>query len=212
MTHSMQARLGDSSLFPNVSADAYLNFAAVSPPSLRVQQAVRRMLDAYAAQGVGAVLGVIEEREDLRVLLARLIGADPADIGFVPNTSAGVSAIALCLPWTPGDRVVCFRGEFPTNVTPWQRAAAAHDLELIFGDASSMAPSQGDGLMWLEDQLRRGVRLVAISAVQFQTGLRMPLKAIGELCAQYGAELFVDAIQAVGVTPLDVRSLGIDYL
>jgi len=100
-----RARIGDPSLFPDVSADAYLNFAAVSPPSVLVQQAVHRMLLEYATEGVGAVMEVIEEREGLRGLLARLIGAEPEDIGFVTNTSAGVSAVALCMPWSAGDRI-----------------------------------------------------------------------------------------------------------
>jgi selenocysteine lyase/cysteine desulfurase len=54
--------------------------------------------------------------------------------------------------------------------------------------------------------------LVAISAVQFQTGLRMPAVAISELCHAHGAELFVDAIQACGASPIDVEVQGIDYL
>jgi cysteine desulfurase/selenocysteine lyase len=56
------------------------------------------------------------------------------------------------------------------------------------------------------------VRLVAVSAVQFQSGLRMPLEEMGRLCQRYGAELFVDAIQALGAVPLDVDRCQIDYL
>jgi selenocysteine lyase/cysteine desulfurase len=56
------------------------------------------------------------------------------------------------------------------------------------------------------------VRLVALSAVQFQTGIRAPLEAVVRLCRAYGAELAVDAIQALGVVPLDVTALDIDYL
>ena len=63
----------------------------------------------------------------------------------------------------------------------------------------------------LERDLRRGVRLVAVSAVQYKTGLRMPLAEMASLCHKYGAEIFVDAIQALGATPVDV-SWGIDYL
>jgi selenocysteine lyase/cysteine desulfurase len=58
----------------------------------------------------------------------------------------------------------------------------------------------------------RPVRLVAVSFVQFQTGLRMPLAEIAALCHRNGAELFVDGIQGVGCVPLDVRATGIDYL
>jgi cysteine desulfurase/selenocysteine lyase len=50
-----------------------------------------------------------------------------------------------------------------------------------------------------------------VSAVQFQTGLRMPLGEMARLCQKHGAELFVDGIQATGAVPVDVRALGVDY-
>ncbi len=70
----------------------------------------------------------------------------------------------------------------------------------------------GDGLARLEAELLRGVRLVAVSAVQFQSGLHMPIADMGSLCRRHGAELFVDAIQALGAVPLDVEHAQIDYL
>lgn len=157
----MRAALGDRSLFPDLQAKAYLNHAAISPPSLPVRAAV---LD-----------------------------------------------VALCFPWQRGDRVVLMRGDFPANVTPWQRAAATFGLEIewIEGDGF-FAPERA--LADLDAILRRGVRLVAVSAVQFQTGLRLPLRALADLCHRHGAELFVDAIQAVGGLPVDVTATGVDYL
>ncbi|MGB5810920.1 MAG: aminotransferase class V-fold PLP-dependent enzyme, partial [Polyangiales bacterium] len=68
-----------------------------------------------------------------------------------------------------------------------------------------------EGLDALEQELSKGLRLVAVSAVQYKTGLRMPIQSMAELCHRYDAELFVDAIQAVGATPVDV-TWGIDYL
>ena len=68
------------------------------------------------------------------------------------------------------------------------------------------------GLERLEETLRGGARLVAVSAVAFQTGLRMPIEAMAEVCHRHGAQLFVDAIQSVGAAPLDVRQSGVDYL
>jgi selenocysteine lyase/cysteine desulfurase len=67
-------------------------------------------------------------------------------------------------------------------------------------------------LSTLEAELAKGARLVTVSAVQFQTGLAMPLQEVGAMCRRYGAALFVDAIQAAGVVPLDVQEAGIDFL
>lgn len=203
------ARLGDRSLFPLLAPRAYLNHCAISPPSQPVLDAVRAVLEDYAAHGVMAFLRWRDSRERLRARLARLIGASAEDLAFMPNTTSGVIAVAQCVPWRRGDRVLLFEGEFPTNVTPWQQAAAEHGLELVWLPTAAFATD--DGLELLERELRRGLRLVALSAVQFQTGLRMPWERMAALCAARGAEVFIDGIQALGVVPLDVRC-GIDYL
>ena len=104
-----------------------------------------------------------------------------------------------------------FDGEFPANVTPWQQAAREFQLELVWLSLDPFHRSIEEGLAELDRALRQGVRLVAVSAVQYKTGLRMPLAEMAALCHEHDAEIFVDAIQALGATPLDV-SWGIDYL
>ncbi len=205
-------RLGDRSLFPRLAPRVYLNHGAISPPSLPVQRAVHALLDDYAARGVGAFLTWHAARQELRAVLAALIGAQPEDVAFVPSTTAGLVDLALCLPWRAGERILCFEGEFPANVTPWQQAAARFDLRVTRLPLPDPRGDDGDFLQRLRAELIRGVRLVATSAVQFQTGLRMPLRAMADLCHEHGAELCVDAVQAVGAVPIDVRALAIDYL
>ncbi len=206
------ARMGDRALFPDLEARAYLAHAAVSPPSLPVRAAARAVLDDYARRGAEAFPTWIAQRTRLRGKLASLVGAGPDDVALSPNTTRGVTDVALCFPWRAGDRVVLFEGEFPANVTPWQRAAGLYGLETVFLTAREHLDAPDRALSRLEDSLRRGVRLVAVSAVQFQTGHRMPLGAIGTLCHAHGAALFVDAVQAVGAVPLDVSADSIDFL
>lgn len=199
-------KIGERALFPNLEARAYLAHAAISPASRPVQEAVAAVLDAYGRRGAGALLEWLPVRERLRQRLARLIQARPQDLALVPNTTHGVLDIALCFPWNPGDRVLTFQGEFPANVTPWMQAG----VEVSFLPLPRVR--NPEILSALEAELEQGVRLVAVSAVQFQTGLAMPLREMGALCRRYGAALFVDAIQAAGVVPLDVQAAGIDFL
>lgn len=208
----IRAELGSRALFPDLRARIYANHASLTPPSTAVREAVRATLDGYATQGMAWYKEETDRRERLRAALARMIGARDEDLALVANTSAGVLAVSLCLPWRRGDRIVVFEGEFPTNVTPWQQAARREALELAWMKADDFRTDRDGALQRLEDELRRGVRLVAVSAVQFTTGQRMPLKRIGELCKRHGAELFVDAIQAMGVVRLDVSAMNIDYL
>ena len=111
--------------------------------------------------------------------------------------------VAFGIDWKPGDRIVLFEGEFPANVTPWQQAAATFGLEVVMLPSDDLRNS---ALPLLERELQYGVRLVATSAVRFQTGLRMPLAEMGRLCADSGAEFFVDAIQGLGAVPLDLNA------
>ncbi len=205
-------RLGQRDLFPALEVDVYLNHAAISPPSVAVRAEVLACLDGYSRQGVAWFSRASERRQRLRAALAGLMGVDAAHVALVPNTSAGVVDIALCLPWQPGDRILLFRGEFPTNITPWQVAAARHGLELVWMDADDFRLDRDRALKELARHLAAGIRLVAVSVVQFSTGQRMPMAAFGALCEKYGAELFVDAIQCLGGAPLDVAGLGIHYL
>src|SRR5262249_30545396 len=147
-----------------------------------------------------------------------------------PNTSRGMSDVALCFPWRRGDRVILFEGEFPANVTPWQRAAETFGLSIAWvplsafhdgaasgpkpraGMARAIASSEEAGLDRLRAELARGARLVAVSAVQFQTGLRMPVESMAALCHASGAEIFIDAVQCCGAVPIDAGASGVDYL
>jgi cysteine desulfurase/selenocysteine lyase len=190
---------------------AYLNHAAVAPHAGPVRAAVLACMDAYAAEGIGGFGATLARRQALRARLAALLGADGDELAFVPNTTAGVITVAQSIAWTPGDRVVLFRGEFPANTTPWQLVAKQHGLELVWLDLADFDESDDQGLAALDSALARGVRLVAVSAVQFRSGLRMPLEAMAQRCRSRGAELFVDAIQGLGASPLHV-DMGFDYL
>jgi selenocysteine lyase/cysteine desulfurase len=191
---------------------SYLAYAAVAPPSERIRRAIDETLDLYSERGPSAFHVLVAQRERLRQNLARLLGTRAERLAFVSSTTLGISDLALCMPWKRGERVLLFEGEFPANVTPWQRAAELFGLETRFLSVADAGADPEAFLRRFELALREGVRLVAVSAVQFQTGLRMPLAGMAALCREHGAELAVDAIQACGVIPLDVEALDLDYL
>jgi len=204
--------LGDRSLYPDLKADAYLAYAATAPVSSRVKAVVNRVLDGYAERGNVAFFEWIEQRERLRAQLGQLVAAPAGDIALTSGTTRGIIDLAMCLPWQTGERVVLFDREFPANVSPWQHAAQLFGLRLDLVPMAHAVEDEDSFMAPLAKLLAEGARLVAVSAVQFQTGLKMPLGRIADLCHRYGAELCVDAIQACGVVPLDAPALGLDYL
>ncbi len=209
------AKLADRSLFPDLAATAYLNHAAISPPSKPVLQAVADLTGDYARRGLGALMDALAMRDRLRGRLASLINVPANSVGLVPSTTRGLCDIALAIDWRAGERIVVFTGEFPANITPWQQVARTFDLELVFVSLAGFMPGSGGGPERGLAELQRvlpGTRLVAVSHVQFQTGLHMPIQQIVELSHRHGAEVVVDAVQGLGAVPLDATATGIDYL
>jgi cysteine desulfurase / selenocysteine lyase len=189
--------------FPVSRNLVYLNHAAVAPLCRPAAEAMQ-WLAADAMENGSLHYSQWEEcYEGLRTSTARLIGAHRDEIAIVKNTSEGIATVALGLDWQPGDRIVAFREEFPANFFPWLR------LE-----------SRGCTITWLSvtDPLERiaeaakGARLLAISYVQYLSGYRADLRAIGEICRDNDCFFFVDAIQGMGVFPLDVNEMHIDAL
>ena len=197
----LSPRLGSRQLFPRLRPFSYLGHAGVSPLSEPVERAVGECLREFSAEGFGAVSGVLAMRLRLRTQLGKLLECRPEDLVITSGTSWGVLAVAQNFPWRTGDRIACVEGDFPTNVTPWQAAALQHGLELVLLRAD---------LSDLETQLRKGLRLLALSAVSFQTGVGQPWEEAVELAHRYQCRVFVDAIQAAGVVPLAVGK--VDYL
>jgi len=205
--------LGSRALFPDLEHAVYLNHAAISPASSLVRASVELVMADYARRGIGAFGDWLAQKERLRAALGALLGTAMENVALTAGTTRGVLDLAFCMPWRAGDRVLCFAGEFPANVTPWQMAAETFGASVELLSLDGFGDGTGDGLARVEAALARGgVRVVAVSAVQFQSGLRMPLAALATLAHAHGARLFVDAIQACGVCPLDLDADGVDYL
>jgi selenocysteine lyase/cysteine desulfurase len=189
--------------FPVTREVVYLNHAGVSPLVKPAADAMRRLADDAARFGSCHYSEWLATYEGLRVAAARLIGAHRDEIALAKNTAAGLSAVATGLEWRPGDRVVVFEEEFPANFFPWKRL----ESKGVQAECLSVAAP-------LEriDQACHGARLLAISFVQYLSGYRAPLQAIGEICRRRHCLFVVDAIQGLGAFPLDVRGAHIDAL
>lgn len=144
-----------------------------------------------------------------RQAVGRLLDVPAAEVSLAPNTSYGVNlAAALAATGEPGT-VLLSEGEFPTNVYPWMALRRrGFDVEIVPADPRGLP----DESALLERVRRSDVRVLAASAVQFASGYRMDLGALGEACRAHGVLFAVDAIQALGAVPLHPRELGIDVL
>ena len=193
--------------FPVSEKYIYLDHAGVAPVSLRVKAAVGKFLSESAQGGAFHYPQWALRLAHVRKKCARLVRAAPDEIAFVKNTSHGLSLVAEGLDWKAGDNVLFYEKEFPANIYPWLNLKRK-------GVETRTIPSR-DGRILLEDIERlidARTRLLAISSVQFSNGFRMDLKRAGELCRRKGILLCVDAIQSLGVIPMDVKGCNVDFL
>jgi selenocysteine lyase/cysteine desulfurase len=209
---SDQVKLGDRSIFEGLNSKAYLNYAAFTPPSVLTKSIINAWFDDYASQGASAYILWANQRERLRERLAELINCAPNAIGYGDSTSGLISNETFMLDWKPKDRVLAFNGDFPSVIYPLKNAAKHFDLELVMHNLDGFFEDTGLGLELVEQELKLGLRLIAISSTQYQTGLLLPVKEIAKLCKKYGAELLVDAAQSCGAIDVDVTDEEINFL
>jgi selenocysteine lyase/cysteine desulfurase len=193
--------------FPVTRRWAFFDHAAVAPLSGRAQRALAEYATDLAENGDVNAARWERRIEEVRGLAGRLLNADPLDIAFVKNTSEGIGIVAEGFPWKPGDNVVTAAEEYPANIYPWMNLARR-------GVEFRSVPSR-DGRLWIDD-LRAAIdgrtRLVSLSFVEFASGFRNDLDAITNLCRERGIYFCVDAIQGLGVLPLDVRRTPVDFV
>ena len=193
-------------LFPVTQHAVYLNHAAVSPPPTTTIQAVEAQLRDVHENGSLNFQSWLAVREQARELLALLLGARAEQVAFLRNTSDALSTVANGLAWKPGDNIVTFRGEFPSNVYPWLRVRDAFGVEVRICEEREGRVD----LDQLESLIDDKTRVVAISHVQFASGFRADLERLGRAARQHDALLVVDVIQALGVVPTNVEAELVD--
>jgi cysteine desulfurase / selenocysteine lyase len=193
-------------LFPITQHAVYLNHAAVSPPPTTTIQAVEAQLRDVHENGSLNFRSWLAVKEQARDLLARLLGARAEQLAFVRNTSDALSTVANDLAWKPGDNIVTFRGEFPSNVYPWLRVRDAFGVEVRMCEEREGRVDLNELKGLIDDK----TRVVAISHVQFASGFRADLERLGRAARQHDALFVVDVIQALGVVPINVEAEMVD--
>ncbi len=186
----------------------HLNHAAVAPWPRRTRDAVIAFAEENSRQGSRDYARWLRLEQALREQFRQLLNAESRDdIALVKNTSEGLSLIAHGLGWREGDNIVISNEEFPSNRIVWESLAplgvTVRQADLARGETPEQA---------LIDACDRDTRLLAISSVQYASGLRMDLDRLGEYCRQRGILFCIDAIQSLGVLPFDVQAHRADFV
>lgn len=194
-------------LFPHTQNMVYMNHASVSPLSTRVTRAMTDFLHRRSVTEVDVYPGFSETVIKAKHLIGQMIHASGKDIAFQTNTSEGLNLLANGIKWQRGDRIILFSKDFPAVTQTFGKLVkeGVH-LDLI---------RERDGRIEVDDILRAmkpTTQLVCLSHVQFLNGFRLNLEEVGRLCNERGIIFAVDGIQSLGVLPVDVKKMKIDFL
>ncbi|MDH5778414.1 MAG: aminotransferase class V-fold PLP-dependent enzyme [Gammaproteobacteria bacterium] len=186
----------------------YLNHAAVAPWPTRTMQAVEDFARENATLGSKNYLQWLEHETELRTMLATLINAPSSyDIALLKSTSEALSVVAHGLEWQHGDNVVISDQEFPSNRIIWE-SLSRYGVNVIQVDLNTdTTPEQA-----LINACDNKTRLLALSSVQFASGLRMDLSTLGQHCKQNKILFCLDAIQSIGAVEFDVQQYNADFV
>jgi selenocysteine lyase/cysteine desulfurase len=186
----------------------YFNHAAVAPWPVQAVEAVKCFAEENGRRGAADYPRWLETEQALRSRLADLINApSPQDIALLKNTSEALSMVAHGLDWRPGDNLVIFAGEFPSNRIVWEslstRGVEVRRVPLDPGGAPEEA---------MISACDARTRLLSLSSVQYASGFRADLARVGAFCRGRGILFCVDAIQSLGALPFDAQAVNADFV
>ena len=187
----------------------YLNAASTGPlpeRTLRAQAEFSRKRAAPHRLSHEEQFSVLDR---CRALLAEMLGADAGTIALSVNTGAGINLAAWGLPLGAGSVVIVPDLEFPANVYPWMAASRVRGYDVRIVPARDGLLDEDAVFAALDEP---GTRVVSLSWVGFATGFVADIHRLSEECRARGIWLVVDAMQGLGVLPLDVARTHVDLI
>jgi selenocysteine lyase/cysteine desulfurase len=186
--------------FPVVQRMLYLDSAHQTP----LASSVRAALESFYTEGhefAGPKSVWLQRVEDVRARLAKLIGADASEIAFTKNTSEGLNIAATAIPFAAGDNVLMVAGDHPNNAYAFLNLGRK-GVEVRF------VPLRGETAeaATFADHIDSRTRAISLSHVTFHAGHRFDIESIGRLARDKKLYFIIDAMQSVGVVPLDVKA------
>ena len=207
IAQSEEDPLGVRSDFPVTNRGVYLNSPYITPSPKPAVEAARQFALDKSEDPVS--LGrMLEETVAVRNQFAQLIGASEEEIGLLFATSEGENIVARSLDLKAGENVVIDDLHYETTFVLYRRLAETLGFELrIVRSAEGEAPAEA-----FARQVDGRTRLISVAWVSHQNGYCHDLSALAKLAHRHEAYLYTDAIQGIGMLPLDVRKTGVDFL
>jgi cysteine desulfurase / selenocysteine lyase len=202
--------LANRSEFPVLSELTYLNTASIGLVPTSVQEEARKIEGEIATRGTTWFDEVVETNvlERARSAAATLLQAPKDQIAVTSSATEAMSQVAWCLRPSKGENIVSADIEFPSVTYPWFRVAAETGAEVRL--ARNTHDLGSFSFESLEELVDERTAVIAVSQVQYSTGLALSLPRLSRLARDHGAALVIDATQAAGHVPIDLADPCVD--
>jgi cysteine desulfurase/selenocysteine lyase len=200
--------------FPQIrDSSHYLDTAASSLTPVEVMEAMNEYYLHYRAnvhRGIYAEsTKATAAYEEARTKVAKLINARPEEIIFTPGSTHSANMLIRMIEesfeWKEGERIITTVAEHHGTLVPLQEFASRRKLALEYLD---LAPDH----LSFSGQVPAGVRVASFILVSNVMGTRYPIEGLAQEAKEAGALVICDATAAVGHTPVDAETLGVDAL
>ena len=204
--------------FPALANKAYFNYGGqgtMPQAALDAILAAYQRIQSQGPFGLKTSMLAIQESSLTRQTVGSELGVAASSIALTENVTAGCNIALWGLNWQPGDRILLSDCEHPGVI------ASITEICRRFQVVIDICPlldtlNTGDPVAIITAHLQPQTRLVVISHVLWNTGQVLPLADIALSIRQYPAaerqiRILVDAAQSVGLLPLKLDELGIDF-
>ena len=146
-----------------------------------------------------------------RAGLARYLGADPDEIAITRNTSSSNATVVNGLDFGPGDEVVLWDQNHPTNYTSWEVRSQRYGFTVKTVSTPSRPASPSDLIDAFESALTPSTRLLSFSHVSNTSGIAIDAEQLCALARARGIKTLVDGAQTFGARKVDLHAIGCDF-
>jgi kynureninase len=199
--------------FPILERTTYLVSNSLGAMPRGVAARLAEYADQWAERGVRAWAGADgwwQMPISVGNEIAPLIGAADGEVAMLPNVTIAQTAVLSSLDYTPPrDTIVMTDLDFPSVRYVYDRLAARLGARIV------VVPTE-DGVGIDTERLLKAIdertRLVAISHVLFRSAYIMDVDVVCRHAHAMGALVSLDSFHAVGVIPVDVKAMHVDFL
>jgi len=195
---------------PGTQHVTHLNSAGASlPPQVVIDTVVNHVYREATIGGYEAAAEAADSTAAVYDSIAELIGAGRDEIAQVESATVAWNTAFSALQFSPGDRIVTGRSEYPSNAVNLLRAKERHGVEIVLIEDDEHGQIS---IAALGAAIDERVKLIALTHIPTSGGLVNPAAAVGQIAKDAGVLYLLDACQSVGQLPIDVDALGCDLL